>query len=260
MKSDLSFAEKYPACRKAAGLLTDLLFPRRCPVCDRPVQPFGALICGSCRDRPVRIGGATCRRCGKMLQDARTEYYRDCASIPHRYRKGAAVFAYRSVSGAVYRFKYEGRREYADYFAGEMADLLKEKLRSGYFERPDLLIPVPLSKERLRRRGYNQSGLLAECMAKSTGIAAETASLCRIRNTKPMKEMDLSDRRSNLNGAFHVYGNAVKCKKILIIDDIYTTGATIDACAEALYGAGASSVCFMTLAIGVQAERPEYAQ
>ncbi|MDD2355745.1 MAG: ComF family protein [Lachnospiraceae bacterium] len=240
--------------RIRASNLYDILYPRRCPVCDRPVRPAGKLICEECEGIPERIEGATCRKCGKMLPDGTAVYCSDCAGISHVYRQGTAVFTYRSISGAVFRFKYSGRREYAEYFAREMAEVLMYRIKNDFRVRPDMLVPVPLHSARMRVRGYNQSALMAAGISALTGIPIREDVLSRTENTVPMKNMSVSDRQNNLKNAFHACSFDVKLKTIIVIDDIYTTGATIDACATELYRAGAAFVFFMTLAIGTQAD------
>ena len=143
------------------------------------------------------------------------------------------------MAASIYRFKYGGRREYADYFGREMARRLREQAARGVFPRADLLVPVPLSPARYRRRGFNQARLLADVISRDTGIPVREDLLRRDEETAPMKGMTA-----------HVYGNDVNLKSIMLIDDIYTTGATMDACASRLMEAGARSVCFLALAIG----------
>ena len=103
--------------------ILDLVFPRRCPICDKPVKPYGELICRECAKVPQPVGEYTCCKCGKPV-DPEEEYCSDCRKKKHIYYRGAAAFRYRSVSGSLYRFKYEGRREYADYYGREMARAL----------------------------------------------------------------------------------------------------------------------------------------
>jgi ComF family protein len=117
-----------------------------------------------------------------------------------------------------------------------------------------MLVPVPLHSARMRVRGYNQSALMAAGISALTGIPIREDVLSRTENTVPMKNMSVSDRQNNLKNAFHACSFDVKLKTIIVIDDIYTTGATIDACATELYRAGAAFVFFMTLAIGTQAD------
>ena len=231
----------------------DLLFPRRCPVCDRPVKPYGALICGGCAQVPVPVGDSICMKCGKPVE-AEEEYCADCAARKHLYYRGMAVYRYRSVSGSLYRFKYDGRREYADFYGEGMAHAMERFLReTGPRHAPELLIPVPCSAQRIRKRGYNQAALLARRLSENTGISASEGLLVRSRDTRAMRGMTAAERQINLKRTFHVYGNGVRLKSIMLIDDIYTTGATIDACAGALLEAGAEEVSFLTLAIGENA-------
>ena len=107
--------------------ILDLVFPRRCPICDKPVKPYGELICRECAKVPQPVGEYTCCKCGKPV-DPEEEYCSDCRVKKHIYYRGAAAFRYRSVSGSLYRFKYEGRREYADYYGREMAQVLEHFL------------------------------------------------------------------------------------------------------------------------------------
>ena len=230
--------------------VTDLFFPRRCPICDKPVKPYGALICTECADVPQPVGDVTCRKCGKPVQPEE-EYCEDCRTRPHMFYAGAASFKYRSISGSLYRFKYERRREYADYYCGILAQTLERFLEErGEEHRPDMLIPVPCSKARMRKRGYNQAALLARGTAHRAGFEVREDVLIRSKDTAAMRRMTAAERQNNLKKAFHVYGNGVRLKSIMLIDDIYTTGATIDACSGALLGAGAKEVNFLTLAIG----------
>lgn len=112
------------------------------------------------------------------------------------------------------------------------------------------MIPVPVSRKKMQKRGYNQAALIARQLAEKTGIPTDLHSLARIRDTIPQKELNHQERRKNLNNAFKMDQNAVKYKKVLLVDDIYTTGSTIDACAVALKEAGVQQVYFISLSIG----------
>lgn len=110
--------------QRTGKLALDLIFPRRCPWCDQPVRPFGGLICGECEREldgkelsPER--DALCCRCGKPLLEKERELCRDCEKQARAFRKGCTVYRYHDVSGMLYRLKYEGRAEYADYIGGE---------------------------------------------------------------------------------------------------------------------------------------------
>ena len=122
--------------------------------------------------------------------------------------------------------------------------------RTGLSEGVELLIPVPISAGRMKSRGYNQAALLARQISEDTGIPAREGLLQRCRETAPMKGLSVPERHENLKRAFTVSRNDVKCKIIMLVDDIYTTGATLDACAEVLLEAGARRVYFVVFAIG----------
>ena len=115
---------------------------------------------------------------------------------------------------------------------------------------PQVLVPVPCSAQRIRKRGYNQAAVLAEKLSEIVRIPVDKEALKRSKDTKALRTMSASERQNNLKRAFHAYGNSVRLKSIMLIDDIYTTGATVDACAQALLEAGAKEVSFLTFAIG----------
>ena len=132
--------------------------------------------------------------------------------------------------------------------SGRMADRASGGMDPRAFF--DMLVPVPVSPGRLRQRGYNQALILAQEVSRRTGIPVREDVLYRVSDTRPMKNMGPEERQNNLKKAFQCHGNDVELNSIMLIDDIYTTGATVDACARALYRQGARRVCFLTLAIG----------
>ena len=223
------------------------LYPRRCPVCDEPVKPYHALVCSDCADVPSPVKPPFCMKCGKHLAEEEKEYCSDCASHAHLYDCGRALFSYKSVSDSIARFKYRGRQEYAAYYAARMAEGLSDFIRAC---RADALIPVPLHKSKLRARGYNQAEVLAEELSVLTGIPMLPDLIERVEKTAPMKDLSAAERQNNLKRAFKIRRNDVKLSTIIIIDDIYTTGSTIDAVSRELKKAGVQRIYFLTLAIG----------
>jgi ComF family protein len=229
----------------------NLLFPRRCPVCDEAVRPFGGLICRECEEKllPKALSekDALCCRCGKPLSDPRAEFCGDCEGVRSFYVRGCAAYRYRDVSGALYRLKYESRAEYAEWMGDQMAGrILEEFGRVGV----DMLTPIPISKEREKKRGYNQAALLAERISRTTGIPVNQDCLVRKTDTAVLRSMGALDRRNKIKNAFIASGVDVKSKIIMLIDDIYTTGATVNTCAEKLMEKGAAAVYCAVLAIG----------
>lgn len=151
------------------------------------------------------------------------------------------------VSGAVYRFKYNNKRSYAGIFAEELARRYGEQLKIWKI---DEIIPIPLHSSRKRKRGYNQAELIAQELSVLTGIPCRSDVLFRIKKTKPQKELDDEERKRNLTGAFAVSGIWRAPQNILLIDDIYTTGSTMERAAKMLKMAGGENIYFLTISIG----------
>lgn len=187
-------------------------------------------------------------KCGKALADETLEYCGDCRRCRHDFARAAAAFAYSDgIRQSVYRFKYQSRREYANWYARAIVETCGGVLRLW---QPQVLLPVPLHPGRLRSRGFNQAQLLAESLSGLLELPVETAYLQRVKRTKPMKTLNDAERIKNLENAFKITRNGVKYKKVLLVDDIYTTGATVDACARVLKTHGVQEVYVACLCIG----------
>ncbi|MCM1101280.1 MAG: ComF family protein [Clostridium sp.] len=223
-----------------------MLFPLRCPVCDGIVTPRGAGICPDCAPRLKLLTPPYCLKCGKKLRDER-EFCADCSGASHVFDRGRALYEYESAAGSIYRLKYGGRQEYADFLGEEMARYL------GAFvgeTAPDALIPIPLHPARQRGRGYNQAALLAESVGRRLDVPVRAKYLSRVRNTKPLKYLNPKERQNNLKRAFNIDQNDVKLKTVILVDDIYTTGSTMDEAAATLKAGGVERVYFIALACG----------
>lgn len=226
--------------------IKELLFPRRCAVCDNIVG-IGEKICTTCEEKVELIRGAWCCKCGKPLEEEQREYCYDCEHRKHYYTRGRAVFAYDSIAQSIYRFKYCGRQEYAEYYGYTVAEYLQGEKE---MRQAQALIPVPLHPARKRKRGYNQAFLIAKALGKEWGIPVRDDLIVKTRNIKPLKLLNPSERQNYLKKAFKIVQNDVKLKKIIIIDDIYTTGSTIDAVSREFLEAGVKEIYFITLAAG----------
>lgn len=144
---------------------------------------------------------------------------------------------------AIYQFKYRRKRK----LALPLADLMHHHL----LENPlpvELIVPVPLHMDRLRERGYNQAALLAHELSERSGLPLEEGSLVRIRVTAPQVALKAEERRKNVRGAFRGQGEKTRDRQVLLVDDVSTTGATLEACAEVLREKGADSVWGLVLA------------
>ncbi len=218
-------------------------------------MPFGGQkICTDCREelllRKTRIGDNSCRKCGRALY-REDEYCADCKSHTHAFDRGLSLFIYNDpVRRSIAYFKYKGRQEYADYYAEEMVRSLGRQILSL---KPDVLIPVPISTGRRKKRGYNQAELLADRIGKLLKIRVEKDLMVRVRDTAPQKELGRAGRRKNLKRGFKIRADVVKLKTAIIIDDIYTTGSTADEMARVLKKAGTDRVYVVTLSSGIAA-------
>ena len=236
--------EKFAGWLETAGIL---LYPARCPVCDELLGTGGQRMCPACRRRVHYLSGPLCFQCGKKLSDCEAEFCGDCKRGRHLYTAGRALYEYEDIAPALYRFKYGGRREYASFFARELAQQLGVYIRSLA---PDGLVPIPMYPAKQRQRGYNQAELLARALGQELNIPVYTGLVVRNRNTKPLKELNSEERLNNLKKAFNLGQNGVKLKTIILIDDIYTTGSTVDQVSAVLLAGGSQRIYYVALAIG----------
>ena len=236
---------KRAAAEAYKGLL-QLLFPLRCPVCDDIVRPSGEKICLECLGKLKLLTPPWCMKCGKHLAEE-GEFCADCRRKEHAFRRGRALYEYESAAKSIYRLKYGGRREYADFFGEQAAEYLGNFIRTV---QPDALVPIPLHRKRKAVRGYNQAECLARAIGSRLGIPVCADYLVRVKNTVPLKYENPEERQNNLKKAFNIARNDVKLERVIIIDDIYTTGSTMDEAARTLQAAGVREVYFLALACG----------
>ena len=187
-------------------------------------------------------------KCGKPLKKAEVEYCHDCKEKVFAYDQGASLWIHGElVAKGIYKFKYANRRCYGSIFAKEMAKEYEKQIQIWGIEE---IIPVPLHKSRLRKRGYNQAQILAKELGERWKLPVENHAVVRIRKTAPQKELNKRERLENLKGAFAVSKNWKPKERVLILDDIYTTGSTIHRIAKVLKRAGVQKVYFLTISIG----------
>lgn len=234
--------------RKYGAKLMDLLYPRRCPACHEVVSRRGELICPECRGRFQSVEEPVCLKCGKGLRFAEEEYCFQCREHPKAFTASTAVFYYdETAQASMMKFKYEGRREYADYYVEALLQQRKERILRW---RPQLILPVPIHRSRRRERGFNQAEELAKRLSQALNIPLRTDILLRTRKTTDQKELNAAARQQNLQQALTVAVPLTGLKRVLLVDDIYTTGSTLQACTRALQAAGAHQVYGCTIFIG----------
>ena len=225
--------------------ILDIFYPRCCPVCQKILKDQRRMICPECEKKLRPIGHPRCYKCGKPIEEG--EYCKDCQKHTHIFDQGRGIFVYDGIMRrSVTRYKYYGCREYGDFYAKEMYRYAWKNLNQW---KPDLIVPVPIYKSKERLRGFNQAAYLANRLGCYTGIPVDTDLVQKVVKTKSQKKLNAMQRRKNLEKAFLVTKN-IRGKDILVIDDVYTTGSTIDAMAGCLRKRGAKNIYFLTVCIG----------
>lgn len=188
-----------------------------------------------------------CKKCGKPIRQKEAEFCYDCEREDLCYEQGRSLWIHKMpVSSSIYAFKYKNRRVYGEVYGREMAKMFRKIIRLWEI---DVIVPVPLHRKKQKKRGYNQGEILAKEIGFRVGIPVDTTLIKRKKNTVPQKEFTRKERKKNLKNAFEVTGK-VEGKRVLIIDDIYTTGSTIDSISILLKKAGAEKTYFLTISIG----------
>lgn len=233
--------------------LLDLLFPPLCHCCKAFIPEAGDLfICAECLKKIHFLVAPFCRACGTPFgtEEGRDHICGACLIHPPFHTCRSATLFDGPVQELVHRFKY-GRRVHLSQPLG----LLTARALAPFCEEaaPDLMLPVPLHRKKLRQRGYNQSQLIGAVLGKEWGVPLELGNLRRIRWTEPQTGLDAADRRGNVSGAFALRDpQRVKGKRVLLVDDVLTTGSTVRSCAKPLREAGAAAIFVVTVARGVQ--------
>ena len=233
--------------------VVNLLYPRRCPVCGGIVFPEKNLIHPSCMSKLSPVKSPSCKKCGKEVIGEQAEYCYDCSRHPHTFECGMALLNYNEAAKAsMAAIKYKNRREYLDFYA----DALDYRFRKTILRlHPAVLIPVPVHPSRRRKRGFNQAEELAGRLSLRWNIPVDKKLLIRKKKTAPQRGLNPAERLKNLREAFVVdeeYGMTAGIPEtVLLVDDIYTTGSTVEACTRALRKAGVRRVFVVVICIGV---------
>ena len=218
--------------------LLDFVLPPRCGGC----RAVGSWFCSTCLGRIQRLHEPLCRRCGAEVESARIDC--GCRSRLKALTRLRSAVAYEGpVELALQRFKYHGWQRQAEPLALLVAErLVVEGLAAPW------AVAVPLHRARLRQRGFNQSELLARELRKRLSLAEPPGALVRTRPTPPQVGHDRRWRLENVRDAFEWQGFALESRSMLLIDDVCTTGATLDACATALRAGGSGPVIGVSVA------------
>lgn len=232
---------KLSAIKHAFQQILDVLYPPKCVSCGFA----GSHFCADCRANLVHIRSPVCQKCGYPLssvantcQECQIHSFSNLNSV-----RSVAFFDSTFLRPAIHKFKYQNRR----ILSADFAHLLKDCYAANQLV-TDIIVPVPLHKSRQKERGYNQSEVLAKSLAPLISQPIDQTSLIRWRATKAQMSLDAIQRQGNVADAFKCLSDELSNKTVLLIDDVFTTGATLNACARVLRQAGAKSIHGLTLA------------
>ena len=230
--------------RRVAGAALDLLFPPQCAACGAAGYPF----CPRCAQLVEPVPPEICARCGRP-QLAAVALCGECRhGASHLLLARAAALHTYPLREAIHALKYENRPELAAPLARYLVAVFRSAPWDALPQPIDAVVPVPLHARRHEERGYNQSELLAAGLCRAAGLPLEPAWLQRTQDTRRQVGLSAAERKQNVAGAFTA-SSRVAGHTLLLVDDVYTTGATLKSCAEAAIAAGARAVYALTLAI-----------
>jgi len=233
-------------CRRVALTILEFFLPRLCVFCGVPVGVAApTAVCPACEGQIHWTASPLCPRCGVVFVSREGEDHlcHDCQKDPPPFKRARAAALYDGpAADAIRRFKYSRRLDYLPVMQHWLTKPHCLELAAA----ADLIVPVPLHGKRLKERGFNQAVLLARAF---TQLPLSLQALVRVRHTAPQAGLKPHERRDNVRRAFQVpQPELIQDKKILLIDDVYTTGATVRECAKALLQAGARQVEVLTVA------------
>ena len=237
----------------------NFIFPNRCVICDE-ILPFGVglhneFLCENCKDKLLFIEEPSCKKCGAKIYEKDEGFCDNCKKKIENnssfYEYGFGLFRYNDfIKESIHKIKYDNKKEYIDFYAKVLCKAFHKKIKQI---NPDCFIPVPIHKEREIERSYNQSEVLAKLLSKylkkySIDIPVDTNIIKRVKKTKALNKLSNKEREYELNNAFYV-NNENHIKKVMIVDDIYTTGTTIETISKILKQNGVCEVYFICIAV-----------
>ncbi|HHV19651.1 MAG TPA: ComF family protein [Thermoanaerobacterales bacterium] len=230
------------------NIFLDLLFPQKpyCLICDNRLTEPRSIICKNCKRKILPLTEPLCKKCGRPMKN-NNRLCHDCQREHHVFVQARSYGLYEAtLKQLIHEFKYRGKRELAEILGNMMFCVLKQLTWPAF----DYLIPLPLHVKRQRERGFNQAFLLTKVLSRESNIPIFQG-LTRTKPTEHQTLLDKSFRKKNLDGAFVILNkNKIYNKTVLLIDDVYTTGATAGECSKSLLEAGAKSVYVLTCARG----------
>ncbi len=230
--------------------LSAIFFPEACLACGKEIDTAG--FCGDCKKNIKYMEPPFCTRCGKPFtsREGVSHICMDCIKNKNKFERARCVFEYSgTIAKLIQRFKFSDQVNLSSFFIKELFTLYQRDFPGTGI---DAIVPVPLSAKRLRQRSYNQALLLARGLSKKLRIEYYQGILEKIRETAPQSTLHADKRYENVKDAYAVSNKRmIKGKRILLVDDVITTGATVNACVSALKKAGTKKVQVLAIAMRV---------
>jgi Predicted amidophosphoribosyltransferases len=233
------------------NFILDLIYPPKCIVCDNIIE-FGSkkFLCDECKDLFKTITGRRCEKCSRPIKHGKLCSI--CTKKNFYFDKNYSLFVYDELmQDLIHRFKFKNHPA----IGKGLGKIMAHEINFDVIKNVDYILAVPIHKIRRRNRGFNQSEILAKEIARKMNLPMRADILKRIKNTKPQWHLNSHERENNLENAFSAKN--VKGLNLMLIDDIFTTGSTINKCAQFLKDAGAKSVISFTLSITVKKNEPK---
>lgn len=230
----------------------NFIYPRNiyCILCNSSIDRDEKYsICVECKKKLKLIDGKTCVKCGKPLDELYIiDKCHDCINNSHYFTKAVSCLEYDDLAKKIiYDLKYHKKR----YISYHIAEIMYDRLKLKDIDSFDMIIPVPLHAAKKRERAFNQAYLIGKYLSKMIEIEVDNKTLIRVKNTITQNKLTREERRKNLEDAFEIINKqTINNKRILLIDDIFTTGSTVDQCSKVLIENGAQNVYVATLATG----------
>jgi len=245
----------------ASDALVSVIFPAGCRICDEPLLDSRRVpLCQECLSSFERISGNVCEICGRPLpgltrEEAQSPLCPACGDKTYAFDRARSFAIYQgALIQAILLLKFEQIDPLGTWFSERLAELVRSDQSNLA---ADIVVPVPLHRDRERERGYNQAALISRPLAKRLRLPHKAVLLMRTRARPDKRILSLEERWESVRGAFAARpGMQVDNLRVLLVDDVLTTGATLDACARALRGAGAKSVVALTVARAIRNPLP----
>ena len=245
--------QREPALRKAlcligsalgfaGSVLLDLCLPRSCAGCQKMDNRPQSAWCGTCWDQMPRVVSPLCSKCGRPFRDSPESpdhLCGECIESTYHFDTARSAVAHEGIIRTrIHQFKFEARTEWVP----PLVELLEIAYAGSGMALPELVLPVPLHPKRLKERGFNQSGLLAGELARKIRAPVSFDVIVRKNRTQPQTRLNRKERLKNVRGAFELSGaQDIRGRRILLVDDVFTTGTTLSECARTLKRKGGAS-------------------